>query len=509
MFHFLLICWRDMWRNSRRTLLTGVVMAFAVAVLILFVGIGDGAHTQMIRSMTDSFLGHIQVQHEGYQDDPQLEHRIRPEQLAAVGEVLDGAEGVAGWAPRVLTGGLMNKKVPAPEDPDDMEAYRQMTSEGALLVGVSPGREKGVSTLLDSLQEDDPEQRCFRGCKAGVAELYVDDSHCHDLCGGAADGFEGAECQAMSQGACAGRCPTDDEFCLEEDCFSRISNYCQPARFLAPSDPYAEKATRGELVLGAGLAAVLDVGVGDVVAVNSGTARGRPFAALYRVAGLVKTGSLELNRTVALTHLDKLASSLEIPGAATAIVVAVHDLDSADTVAADIDHAMGGSFSGLRALSWRQLSPELDIFVKIDQGSMLVMLALLVMIVGVIVANVVTMSAMERTREYGVRLALGEPPNRISVGLLAETMLMCLLAAGIGALIGEGLNYYYQVNGIDFGMGEIETTGVVLNTVYHCEMTLYGLLYSVGTVVGFSLVGAVYPAWRIRRLQPVDALRFV
>lgn len=509
MFHFLVICWRDMWRNGRRTILTGVVMVFAVAVLILFVGLGDGAHTQMIRSMTDSFLGHIQVQNEAYKDDPQLEHRISPEQLASLKNVLGEAEGVVGWAPRVLTGGLMNKKVPEPQDPGDLEAYRQMTSEGVLLVGIDPASEKGVSTLLDSLVPDDPGDRCLRGCGAGLAQLYADDSHCAEVCGGSEEGFEKEACGQVATRACAGRCPPGDDWCLEEDCTSRFASYCEPARFLSRSDPFPDNKFMGELVLGAGLAAVLDAGVGDLVAVNTGTARGRSFASLYRVVGLVKSGSLELNRTVSLTHLDKLAVSLEIPGGATNVVVVVDDLDAADSIAAGMDTGMARSAPGLKAHSWRALSPEMDVFVKIDQGSMLVMLALLVMIVGVIVANVVTMSAMERTREYGVRLALGESPNRISLGLLTETLLMCLLAAGVGGAIGEGLNYYFQFNGIDFGMGEIETTGVVLNTVYHSEMTLYGLVYSMGTVVGFSIAGAVYPAWKIRRLRPVDALRFV
>ena len=241
----------------------------------------------------------------------------------------------------------------------------------------------------------------------------------------------------------------------------------------------------------------------------TGTARGRSFASLYRVVGVIKTGSLEINRTFAVTHYAKLASGLEIAGAATNVVLAVDDVEAAPELVASLDVRISGALPNLRALSWKELSPELDLFVKLDQGSLLVMLALLVMVVGVILANVVTMSVMERTREYGVRLALGESPGRITMGLIVETFLLALVACAVGAAIGEALNYHYMMAGIDFGMGEMETTGVVIQSVFYSQITLYGFVFSVGTVMGFSVIGAIYPAWRIRRLNPVDALRFV
>lgn len=501
--------WRDLWRNKRRTILTGLVMVFSVAMMIPFIGLGDGAHAQMIRGATESFLGQVQVQHKGFHEDPDLFHRMEAEQLQELYPLLKDADGVTGWAPRVTAGGLASKKQPAPLDPDDLDAYKGMTSEGSLLVGVDPVMEKAVSNLADSLVDDDPQGRCLRGCKASMAELYVADDHCEAACEGTEGGFAGESCDKIAKGACQGRCPDDDEFCDEADCLDRFAFYCEPARFLADSDPYADEPHRGEVVLGSGLAQLLDAGVGDRVAVTTGTARQRGFGSIYKVVGLVKTMSLDINRTFALTHLDKLSTGLEIPGAATMVVISVDDLDGASDISAGIGKTLEGQLPGLAALSWRELSPELDVFVKIDQGSLLVMLVLMVMIVGVILANVVTMSVMERTKEYGVRLAMGESPNRITLSLVLETLLLAFLSGGIGAVIGEALNVYYETRGIDFGMGDFETTGVVLSTVYHTEVTMYGLLFSVGTVVGLALVGALYPAFRIRRVRPVDALRFV
>ena len=506
---FLAVTWRDLWRNRRRTLLTGMVMTFSVVVMVFFIGFGDGAHTKMIRSMTDSFLGHAQVQAAGYLEDPDLERRIGPDAAAAIEAALPGTPGVTGFAPRVLIGGLISKKIPDPEDPEDLEAYKSMTSEGALVVGVVPGKERTVTTMADSVVADDPAGRCLRGCRAGLAEVYAPDAgRCAAACEHAGAGFEGADCVRGGATICGGSCDPDDDLCSEEDCTDRVADYCTPARFLLDDDPSPENPHRGEVVLGAALGKVLGVDVGDRVALTTGAAEGRSYGALFRVVGLVKTGSVDINRTFAITHYDKLGAGLGIPGAATSYVLALDDLDGADALAAGVQERLSG-VDGLVALSWRRLSPEMDIFVKLDQGGLLVMLALFVMIVGVILANVVTMSVMERTREYGVRMAVGESPARITSGLLGEITLLSVLASLVGAAIGGALVWHYSTVGLDFGMGEMETTGVIIDSIYNTEATVYGFVFSIGTVVGFSILGALIPAWRIRRLRPVDALRFV
>jgi ABC-type lipoprotein release transport system permease subunit len=509
MWHFLALCWRDLWRNRRRTILVGVVIIFAVSVMVFFIGLGTGGHNMMIHNATDSFLGQVQLQHLGYQEEPNLEHQLTAAELAHIEEVLPTVKGVTGWSPRLATGGLISKKMPDPKDENDMEAYRKMTSEGALIVGIDPVRERPISTLESSLRPDEPGKRCVRGCSAARAEIFADSSDCETLCEPFADSFSKADCAPFTKTICADRCDPEDEFCYEEDCREKLADYCLPARFIPsePDDP--QNLYRGEVVLGSGLANVLDVGVGDRVAVMTGTSKGRSFASLYRVSGLVKTGSIDINRTFALTHYDKLSKGLELEGQASFVVLALDDVDAATAIAGQINELIKDKAPEAVAMGWAELSPELDVFVKIDQGSMLVMLAMLVAIIGVILANVVTMSVMERTREYGVRLAVGESHSRIVIGLIVETTLLALFFSLLGAAIGEALNFYYQTHPIDFGMGEFETTGIVFETKYTTAVTLYGFLFSVGTVVFFSVLGSIYPALRVRKLKPVDALRFV
>jgi ABC-type lipoprotein release transport system permease subunit len=244
------------------------------------------------------------------------------------------------------------------------------------------------------------------------------------------------------------------------------------------------------------------------VALTTGTATGRPFATLYRVTGVLHSGSVELNRTTLLTHLDKLAAGLDLPGAASVLVLAVHYPAAAPEVAAALDRRVTSLTPGLRAWSWRELSPELYIVILLDSVSLYVTLILMFTVIGVIMINIVTMSVLERTREYGVRLALGESPRRILWGLVTETCLLCLASAAVGVVLGEGLTWLMHTRGIDLGVDQVQVAGVLGQAVIYGDFTLLAPVFSVATVLGFSLLGSLYPAWRIHRLRPVDALRF-
>ena len=508
MWRFIAVSWRDLWRNRRRTLLLGMVMMFCVWMMVFTDALTEAGMEKMIRGLTEAGLGHAQVQHEDFLEDPGLENRLERDDLEAAMATLEKAPGAAAWTPRIQTGGLVSKRLPDPEDPDDLDAYRAMISEGAAVLGVDPRTERLVSTFADSIVPDDPGARCHRGCAAALAEVWVTDvAACERLCVDAGDGFQAARCLAARGPLCVDRCPEDDEFCDPTACEEVLADYCEPARFLGTKDPAPGEVHRGEIVIGAGLAELLDVDVGDRVALTTGAVQGRSFGALYRVAGLVRTQSVEINRTFTLTHREKLAAGLGIPGAATALVVAIDDLGQAEAFAERLDEALGGQ-DPMVALAWTQLAPELKGFVAIKRGGNKIMMALLVMIIGVILANVVTMSVLERTREYGVRMALGESPGRISAGVLGEMLILVALAVAVGGLAGTGVNLYLHEVGMDLGLGEIEANGVLVQTVYHPKATIRGFLWAAGTVSGFAVLGALYPVWRIRRLRVVDALRF-
>ena len=73
---FVTMAWRNVWRNRRRSLLTGSAIALSLAFNILMRGIGDGFHEQMVDNSVRANIGHIEVHRKGYHDDPGLNRAL-------------------------------------------------------------------------------------------------------------------------------------------------------------------------------------------------------------------------------------------------------------------------------------------------------------------------------------------------------------------------------------------------------------------------------------------------
>jgi len=110
---------------------------------------------------------------------------------------------------------------------------------------------------------------------------------------------------------------------------------------------------------------------------------------------------------------------------------------------------------------------------------------------GIVIMNIMLVSVMERTREIGVRKAIGARRRDIVIQVIIESATLSGTGAALGVLIGIGLTWLVAaVSPMPAAVApQWVTLGVVL-----------------GIVVG--MVAGVYPAARAARLDPVDALRY-
>ena len=167
------------------------------------------------------------------------------------------------------------------------------------------------------------------------------------------------------------------------------------------------------------------------------------------------------------------------------------------------------SRNGLVALDWEALMPGLKQAIQADFASAWFMYAVLIVLVAFSVLNTQLMSVLERTREFGVILALGIKPRRLAFLVLLETFLMALLGLAIGVLLGSMLSGYFAHTGFAYpGMDELAAK-FNMPSVIHPSLTLLSVMLGPLVVFFFCLCAAVFPALKLYGLRPVEAMRAV
>jgi putative ABC transport system permease protein len=114
---------------------------------------------------------------------------------------------------------------------------------------------------------------------------------------------------------------------------------------------------------------------------------------------------------------------------------------------------------------------------------------------GIGIMNIMLVSVTERTREIGIRKALGAKRRDILVQFLAEAMVLSIAGGGIGTLLGWGVSQL--IKGVSLG-------STTLSPVVSADAVLLATLFS--TAIG--LFFGIYPANRAASLNPIEALRF-
>jgi ABC-type antimicrobial peptide transport system permease subunit len=160
----------------------------------------------------------------------------------------------------------------------------------------------------------------------------------------------------------------------------------------------------------------------------------------------------------------------------------------------------------LKTLDWQELMPGLRQAIEMDLVSGLIFYGLLIIVVAFSILNTFLMAIFERTREFGVMMAIGTTPRRLTKVLLIESMAMTAIGIIAGILFGIGITYYFQINGIDFSGGSELLRQFGITGRMYPKLSFLSVSIGPFMVLFFTFIAALYPALKVRRLRPVEAM---
>ena len=124
--------------------------------------------------------------------------------------------------------------------------------------------------------------------------------------------------------------------------------------------------------------------------------------------------------------------------------------------------------------------------------NLLICVALVSLLVGGIgIMNIMLVSVTERTREIGLRMAVGARGGDILKQFLVESIVICMLGGLLGIAVGHGLSVLMTV---------------LMN--WPSSISYGAIILAVGVSAAVGVVFGYYPAWKAARLDPIEALRY-
>ena len=473
------LAWRNLGRNRRRTIITGVALAVGVSLSVAGYGLTEGMTAELLRALTRYDLGHVQVHHPDYPRARDLDDAVAgSEEIMVAALALDN---VRGASPRVYAYALLG---------------HANKSLGVELVGVDPRREIEVTTLHEQLVAgsylDLEPTPWSRGRELTAAERASDEALTR-----AAEDEALAEIDALDGGDEEGEAAAGAPGANSDDDLTRT--------LAATISPPPERAPR--VFIGVTVARILGVEVGDTIHATGQTQDALTEEVFLEVAGIYRTGTAMFDRARIYFHIADLQRFIHLYDQVHEIAIVASSPALADGLAAKLRKQLDGQPVLVR--SWSEIRPDIKQMITMTDMSMAVMIFIIFFVATLGVVNTMLMAVFERTRELGMLKAIGMSGRRIVSLIIVETLLMVLVASLIGTLLGFALDLYMVYNGVDLSAitGGFSVGGVGINPVFHGAITVQGLVMPTLILSTTCFIASFYPALRAARLTPAVGMR--
>ncbi|MES9832293.1 MAG: FtsX-like permease family protein [Candidatus Thiodiazotropha sp. DIVDIV] len=268
-------------------------------------------------------------------------------------------------------------------------------------------------------------------------------------------------------------------------------------RFLQPDDSYT-------LILGATTANNLQVNLGDEVIIIGYDRYGAMIAESFTLVGIITSGEMGLDKGMAITSLASLQEMVDMQGRVTTFVV---NIDSKQLPELITNLKLSLSGENLEIMPWYVMFPVMKEWVTLHNGFLYLFLGVVLFIVLAGELNTLLLSMLDRTREFGILMAIGTTRRQIALLMMTEAGIIGIIGILLGILLGYTVISITGIVGIDLSILLGSTSRFYVDPLIYPHLKLDHLGITASAIFFASILSSTYPAWRASLLQPVEAIR--
>jgi ABC-type lipoprotein release transport system permease subunit len=412
----LIMAWRNVWRNWRRTVIAVIAIALGLTLILIFDGMLGGMDQSLYGNTVKLQGGHVQIHAPGYREKMSRSPLLPlgdPDAAAAAARVQPEVVAVA---QRIRTGGMVSSR------------------EGTMSVAIT-----GI----------EPEQ--------------------------------------------------------EVPSVSLVAENVVQGRYLQGDD-------EDVLLIGDALAERLEVTVGDRVTLVGRATHEQMRRRTMAIAGIYDLGIKDFEEAMVYVSLQEAQVLFNLRDQVTEIGIYLEQVGQEPAVVKRLHAAL----PGYEVDAWDTLDPSTKQLMEIEDQIMGAFGLIILMIAGVGILNLMLMAVFERTREIGILGAMGLKRWETMVLFLMEGVLIGLLGALIGCLLGGAISAYFGRVGLDWlslyggaDFGDISEMMGLMGERLYFRIGIDVLLERTLTVAIIAALASLYPAWQASRQEPAEALHYV
>ncbi len=262
---------------------------------------------------------------------------------------------------------------------------------------------------------------------------------------------------------------------------------------------------RSDLLLGRTIAQNLGAKVGDRVILMTQRPSGEMVSEVFFLRGILDTGAPQIDRTLALITLDGAQQWLQMGNAVTDIVIRADGHEQTHL----LYRAFVQQLSGLKyeIMPWQELDPMVRQWLEFSDAYGLVVLFVVILLVLTEILNTMLISLHERQKELGMMVAIGTNRRQVFMMLLLEAVLLILIGAILGYLVGSLIVMSLSDSGIDLTGYANAFEFFYMDPIIHPQLTRASALKILTATLAAALLAGLYPAWKATRLSLSQALR--